>query len=137
MYVYLLRDSHIESLPAGFSSFPGHSRAPHQKLQYTYISYINLYIFIYAITQGNNIVISDQTNFFSGSSLGSGTGETGAMMYVQQGTSENGNRVLTLRLAQKAGPVAEYLLPLQNAAFTVALVRKFSDLGRNYQKMTI
>ena len=30
---YLLRDLHIESLPAGFSGFPGHRRAPRQKLQ--------------------------------------------------------------------------------------------------------
>ena len=26
--VYLLRDLHIESLPAGFTGFPGHLRAP-------------------------------------------------------------------------------------------------------------
>ena len=31
--VYLLRDLHIESLPAGFTGFPGRRRAPHQKLQ--------------------------------------------------------------------------------------------------------
>ena len=31
--VYLLRDLHIESLPACFSGFQGHRRAPHQKLQ--------------------------------------------------------------------------------------------------------
>ena len=29
----LRRDLHIESHPAGFSGFPGHRRAPHQKLQ--------------------------------------------------------------------------------------------------------
>ena len=32
-HVYLLRDPHIESLPAGFSGFPGHGYAPHQKSQ--------------------------------------------------------------------------------------------------------
>ena len=31
--VYLLRDVHMESLPVGFSGFPGHRRAPHQKSQ--------------------------------------------------------------------------------------------------------
>ena len=30
--VYLLGDLHTESLPAGSSGFPGHRRAPHQKL---------------------------------------------------------------------------------------------------------
>ena len=30
---YLLKDPNIESLPAGFSGFSGHRRAPHQKLQ--------------------------------------------------------------------------------------------------------